>query len=152
MTRKCSATSCQMRFWRLRGVNVGRDPRVRLRLGFAQAQRPAPYVAANIAKLAALLQMIERDSVTTVSYFLYDHRGEFAYYHSDPSGVDPLGSLVKPEGRDLAKALVDPALVDKLACNAYTVESSSPDELARFLKADTEKWEAIIKTMGIKID
>jgi tripartite-type tricarboxylate transporter receptor subunit TctC len=47
---------------------------------------------------------------------------------------------VRKVGGDLAKR------------NAYTVESSSPDELAKFLKADTEKWEAIIKTTGIKID
>src|SRR5215470_12021153 len=33
--------------------------------------------------------------------------------------------------------------------NAYAVESSSADELAKFLKADTEKWEAVIKTTGI---
>ena len=43
-------------------------------------------------------------------------------------------------------------LVEKLARNAYAVESSSADELAKFLKADTEKWEAVIKTTGIKID
>jgi tripartite-type tricarboxylate transporter receptor subunit TctC len=53
---------------------------------------------------------------------------------------------------DLAKALAEPALVDKLARNAYIVESSSPDELAKFLKADADKWEAVIKTTGIKID
>lgn len=53
---------------------------------------------------------------------------------------------------DLARALARPAVVEKLARNAYTVESSSPDELAKFLKADTEKWEAVIKTTGIKID
>ena len=60
--------------------------------------------------------------------------------------------IVRRVSGDLAKALVDPALVDKLARNAYTVESSSPDELAKFLKADTEKWEAIINTTGLKID
>ena len=54
--------------------------------------------------------------------------------------------------RDLAKALVEPSLVEKLGRNAYRVESSSPDELAKFLKTDTEKWEAVIKTTGIKID
>jgi hypothetical protein len=36
--------------------------------------------------------------------------------------------------------------------NAYTVESCTADELAKFLKTDTEKWEAVIKTTGIKID
>ena len=31
-------------------------------------------------------------------------------------------------------------------------ESSSPEELREFLKADTEKWNAVIKTAGMKID
>jgi tripartite-type tricarboxylate transporter receptor subunit TctC len=43
-------------------------------------------------------------------------------------------------------------VVDKLARNAYTVESSSADELARFLKADIEKWEALIRTVGLRIE
>ena len=60
--------------------------------------------------------------------------------------------IVQRISGDLAKALAEPAPVDKLAHNAYTVESSSPGELAKFLKADTEKWEAVIKTTGIKID
>jgi tripartite-type tricarboxylate transporter receptor subunit TctC len=46
----------------------------------------------------------------------------------------------------------DPALVEKLARNSYAVESSTPDELAKFLKADTKKWEALIKTARIKIE
>jgi tripartite-type tricarboxylate transporter receptor subunit TctC len=46
----------------------------------------------------------------------------------------------------------EPALVEKFARNAYTVESSSAAELARFLAEDTDKWEAVIKTTGIKID
>jgi tripartite-type tricarboxylate transporter receptor subunit TctC len=53
---------------------------------------------------------------------------------------------------DIAKALAEPSLVEKLGRNAYTVGSSSPDELVKFLKTDTEKWEAVIKTTGIKID
>ena len=70
-------------------------------------------------------------------------------------GISPAKTppeIVQRISGDLAKALAEPALVDKLAHNAYTVESSSPGELAKFLKADTEKWEAVIKTMGIKID
>jgi tripartite-type tricarboxylate transporter receptor subunit TctC len=60
--------------------------------------------------------------------------------------------IVQKISRDLANALVEPALVEKLGRNAYTVESSSPDELAKFLKTDTKKWETVIKTTGIKID
>jgi tripartite-type tricarboxylate transporter receptor subunit TctC len=60
--------------------------------------------------------------------------------------------IVQKISRDLGKALAEPSLVEKLGRNAYTVESSSPDELARFLKTDMEKWEAVIKTTGIRID
>src|SRR5580704_4485517 len=60
--------------------------------------------------------------------------------------------IVQKISRDLATALAEPSLVEKLGRNAYTVGSSSPDELAKFLKTDTEKWEAVIKTTGIKID
>jgi len=60
--------------------------------------------------------------------------------------------IVKKISGDLANVLVGRGLVEKLARNAYTVESSSPEELAKFLKADIEKWEAVIKTTGIKID
>lgn len=60
--------------------------------------------------------------------------------------------IVQQISRDLAKALAEPSLVEKLGGNAYTVASSTPDELAKFLKTDTEKWEAVIKTTGIKID
>jgi Tripartite tricarboxylate transporter family receptor len=60
--------------------------------------------------------------------------------------------IVQKISRDLAKALAEPSLVEKLGRNAYRVESSSPAELAKFLKTDTEKWETVIKTTGIKID
>ena len=61
-------------------------------------------------------------------------------------------AIVQKISGDLAKALADPALVEKLARNAYTVDNSSGDELAKFLKAEIEKWEVIIKTTGLKID
>jgi tripartite-type tricarboxylate transporter receptor subunit TctC len=60
--------------------------------------------------------------------------------------------IVHKINADLAKALTESIVVEKLERNAYTVESSSADELARFLKADTEKWEALIRTIGLRID
>jgi tripartite-type tricarboxylate transporter receptor subunit TctC len=60
--------------------------------------------------------------------------------------------IVQKISRDVAKALAESPLIEKLGRNAYTVRSSSPDELAKFLKTDTEKWEAVIKTTGIRID
>jgi tripartite-type tricarboxylate transporter receptor subunit TctC len=60
--------------------------------------------------------------------------------------------IVQKINRDVAKALTDPTLIEKFARNAYTVESSSIDQLAKYLEEDTEKWEVVIKTNGIKID
>jgi tripartite-type tricarboxylate transporter receptor subunit TctC len=60
--------------------------------------------------------------------------------------------IVRKMNAGIVKALADPAIVDKLAHTAYTAESSSPNELRNFLKTDTEKWQSVIKTTGLKID
>jgi tripartite-type tricarboxylate transporter receptor subunit TctC len=60
--------------------------------------------------------------------------------------------IVRKMNAGIVKALADPAIVDKLAHTAYTAESSSPNELRNFLKSDTEKWQSVIKTTGLKID
>ena len=78
-------------------------------------------------------------------YVVDSWQGVFA-----PAKTPP--EIVQKMNAGIAKALAEPAVVDKLAHTAYTVVSSSPDELAKFLKADTEKWESVIKTAGIRID
>jgi tripartite-type tricarboxylate transporter receptor subunit TctC len=60
--------------------------------------------------------------------------------------------IVQKMNVGIVKALAEPALVAKLAQNGYAVESSSPDGLRKFLKEDTDKWDAVIKTANIKID
>jgi tripartite-type tricarboxylate transporter receptor subunit TctC len=67
-----------------------------------------------------------------------------------PANTPP--EIVQKISGDVGNILAEPALVEKFTRNAYTVESSSAAELARFLAEDTEKWEAVIKTTGIKID
>jgi len=53
---------------------------------------------------------------------------------------------------DITASLAEPTIKDKLARSAYTAQGSSPDELREFLKSDTDKWSAVIKTAGIRID
>jgi tripartite-type tricarboxylate transporter receptor subunit TctC len=60
--------------------------------------------------------------------------------------------IVQKMNAGIAKALADPALVNKLAETAYTTTPSSPDELAKFLQTDTQKWAAIIKAADLKIN
>jgi len=60
--------------------------------------------------------------------------------------------IVRKMNAGVVKALTDQGVVDKLTHTAYAPESSTPKELRDFLKADTEKWESVIKTTGLKID
>jgi tripartite-type tricarboxylate transporter receptor subunit TctC len=60
--------------------------------------------------------------------------------------------IVKKMNASVVKALAEPALVKKLAQNAYVTGASTPDELKKFLIADTAKWGAIIKSAGLRIN
>ena len=60
--------------------------------------------------------------------------------------------IVKKMSTDIVAALADPATVEQLARSAYAARGSSPEELRNFLKADAEKWSAVIKAAGLKID
>jgi tripartite-type tricarboxylate transporter receptor subunit TctC len=52
----------------------------------------------------------------------------------------------------IVKVLTEKTLVDKLNNTAYTPGSSTPEGLRDFLKADTDKWAAVIKAADLKID
>ena len=84
-------------------------------------------------------------SSSVPGYVVDSWQGVFA-----PAKTPP--EIVQKINAGIAKALAEPAVVDKLTHTAYSVVSSSPDELRKFLKADTEKWESVIKTAGIRID
>ena len=53
---------------------------------------------------------------------------------------------------DINDVLAEPAIKEKLARTAYDAGGSSPDELGKWLAADTERWTAVIKAAGIKIE
>jgi tripartite-type tricarboxylate transporter receptor subunit TctC len=61
-------------------------------------------------------------------------------------------AIIRKMSADIINALAAPDVTDKLVRASYTAQGSSPDELRVFLKADTEKWNAVIRTAGIKID
>jgi tripartite-type tricarboxylate transporter receptor subunit TctC len=48
--------------------------------------------------------------------------------------------------------LAAPSVAEQLARSGYAAKGSTPDELRKFLKADTAKWNTVIAAAGIKID
>jgi tripartite-type tricarboxylate transporter receptor subunit TctC len=60
--------------------------------------------------------------------------------------------IVEKMNAGVVKALAEPAVVSKFENTAYTPAPSTPEQLGAFLKADTAKWSAVIKSAGLKID
>jgi len=60
--------------------------------------------------------------------------------------------IVSKMSADTVKALADPTARNKLERAGYTVLGSSPDELQTLLRSEIDKWSAVIKTVGIKIN
>ena len=60
--------------------------------------------------------------------------------------------IVKKMSADTVAALADPMVKGKLEQAGYMVVGSSPGELQTLLNSEIEKWSAVIKTAGIKIN
>jgi len=60
--------------------------------------------------------------------------------------------LVQKLSADIVAVLAQPAVVEQLAQTAYAAKGSSPEELRDFLKTDSAKWNAVIKTAGVSIE
>ena len=60
--------------------------------------------------------------------------------------------IVRKISVDTIAALADPVVKSKLEQAGYMVVGSSPDELQTLLKLEVDKWGAVIKTVGIKIN
>jgi tripartite-type tricarboxylate transporter receptor subunit TctC len=60
--------------------------------------------------------------------------------------------IVGKMSADTITALADSVVKDKLQEAGYLAAGSSPAELEALLKAEIDKWSAVIKTVGIKIN
>jgi len=61
-------------------------------------------------------------------------------------------AIVRKFSADITAVLAEPAAQEQLARFGYAAKGSTPEDLRQFLKADTVKWNGVIKTAGIKIE
>jgi tripartite-type tricarboxylate transporter receptor subunit TctC len=69
--------------------------------------------------------------------------------------VAPAGTpadIVQRLNAEVAKALAQPALVATLEAEGSTPMTGSPEQAAKFIKAEQEKWGSLIREAGIKPD
>lgn len=77
-----------------------------------------------------------------------DSNNWYAMFVSAKTAPDVVQQLNKA----VRAAVADPAANAKIVQSGAEPKSSSPEELAALLKADTEKWAQLIKTRNIKVD
>jgi tripartite-type tricarboxylate transporter receptor subunit TctC len=61
-------------------------------------------------------------------------------------------AIVKKISADTSTALGDAEIKDKLAKTGYVAGGSSPEELAKLLKSEIDRWSVVVKSAGIKIN
>jgi tripartite-type tricarboxylate transporter receptor subunit TctC len=59
--------------------------------------------------------------------------------------------IIRKISADTSTALADPAIQDKLASTGYQGGGSSPEELAKLLKSEIDRWSVVVKSTGIQI-
>ena len=68
----------------------------------------------------------------------------FAPAKTPPAIINKLNAAI-------AKALAEKPVIQKLAVGGYTAEATSPEEMRKFLAAETVKWAGVIKRLGLKL-
>ncbi len=67
-----------------------------------------------------------------------------------PAGTPP--PVITKLSEDVNKALADPAIAEAYARQGMVVGGGSPQDLDRIFRADLQRWPAILKNSGAKID
>ncbi|MGH6639181.1 MAG: tripartite tricarboxylate transporter substrate-binding protein, partial [Polaromonas sp.] len=60
--------------------------------------------------------------------------------------------VVKRLNAAVAKALTQPAMIAQLAAEGSTPMSGSPEQVARYIKAEQAEWGKLIRDAGIKLE
>jgi len=79
----------------------------------------------------------------------YETNGWFGVWA--PAGTSK--ATVTKLNADIQRVLVDPAFRQRfLVPNQFEPMLGSPDEFARFMRTDRDRWEKVIKQAGIKAE
>ena len=60
--------------------------------------------------------------------------------------------IVSRLNAEITRIVNEPAIRDKIAAQGFNITTSTPDELARFIRAEHEKWGRLVKASGAKGD
>jgi tripartite-type tricarboxylate transporter receptor subunit TctC len=113
-------------------------------LNFSRAGK-ARVVASTGNKRSAAAPDVPTIEETVPGYVALSWQGVFAPAKTPPAIIDKLHAAV-------IKAVTEPSLREKFSHGAYEPVGSTPEELKKYLAADTARWAGVIKSAGIKIE
>ena len=61
-------------------------------------------------------------------------------------------NLIDFWNRELVKALKDPEVSKELAKHGLEPQPGTPEELAKYMEAETEKWARVVRSANIKAE
>ena len=77
---------------------------------------------------------------------------EYANWNALFAPAKTPAAIVKKVNASVVKALREPEVAQRLSSQGADPAPGSPEELARYMRADHERWKKVIKSAGIKPD
>src|SRR4029077_17983078 len=106
----------------------------------------ARALAVSTAQRSAAFPGVPTAAESGVPYYVVTNWFGLAFPKGTPrEAVDALQ-------RDVQRAISSPDVREKLAAQGAEPSSFTPEEFSRFLKEDTRRWTALIRSSGIKVE
>lgn len=121
---------------------------------FVGTSTAVPHVKAGTVRGLAVTSPTRIDSLSDVPTFselgLPSVNNSLWFAVLVPSRTPP--GIVKKLHDDIAKVVAEPDYRSTLAARGFEAQSSTPEQLARFLESDYVKHRDLIQKLGLKVE
>ncbi|MBI5912590.1 MAG: tripartite tricarboxylate transporter substrate binding protein [Betaproteobacteria bacterium] len=114
---------------------------------------PEPHIKSGKLKILAVASLKRFPSLPNVPAIAESYPGFEAstwYCIMAPAGTSK--EIVNRINTEIQKYTNDPANKERMLAQGAILEGGAPEQLAAYIKAETERWGTVIKKAGIKLD
>ena len=125
----------------------------RIHLLFDGLVVPEPHIKSGKLKALAVASLKRFPALSDVSAIAESYPGFEAstwYCIMAPAGTSK--DIVNRINTEIQKYTNDPANKERMLAQGAILEGGTPEQLAAYLKSETERWGTVIKKAGIKLD
>ena len=123
-------------------------------IGFSALPPAVPHIKAGKMRALAVTSSVRApampDIPTVAESGLADFEGDTLQLVMAPAGTPP--AIVNKLQAEIARALADPALRDRLVAMGFIIVASTPAETGAKVRAELDKWARVINAGNLKPD